>query len=247
MNTEKKTSPKLPAYIEHIYGNIYTNPQKCSFWDNRLWCRIKTFFQYSKLVDSVAKEIKPGQSILQMGLVFGDQIDATATAVGMRGQYDIIDINPYEITRFNDKYWKVYNCLQIFKQDATKMSTTAKYDIVVCFMLLSMLPDASKAKAINNALQLVKTGGKVVFVDWHNPVWYHPLRYVIRMYNRLRHPFVERLWDRDIATFVPANARLRFSWYKSTYFGRMYQKVVAVRKENSQNEKQSSKSFYAFK
>lgn len=67
------------------------------------------------------------------------------------------------------------------------------------------------------------------FIDYHNPERYHPLRYLVRMYNRLYHPFVEKLWDRDIDTF--AENRMDFVWRKSTYFGRMFQKVVATRKE----------------
>lgn len=52
------------------------------------------------------------------------------------------------------------------------------------------------------------------------------------MYNRLYHPFVERLWDRDIDTYVQPSVRTQFMWYKNTYFGRMFQKTVAVRKED---------------
>jgi hypothetical protein len=79
---------------------------------------------------------------------------------------------------------------------------------------------------------LVKKGGKVVFIDWHNPLFYHPLRYLVRMYNRLNHPFVERLWDRDISSYAETNLRSQFYWRKTTYFGRMFQKCVATRKDD---------------
>ena len=115
---------------------------------------------------------------------------------------------------------------------ASCLKLSGTYDAVVCFMLLSEVPSATKSKIINNALQMVKPGGKVIFVDWHNPLYYHPLRYVVRMYNRLYNPFVERLWDREIDTYVSAELKPEFIWRKSTYFGRMFQKLVAVRKEN---------------
>ena len=82
------------------------------------------------------------------------------------------------------------------------VTATHTYDAVICFMLLSQVPSASKRKIINNALRLVKKGGKVIFIDWHTPLFYHPLRYIVRMYNRLNHPFVERLWDRDISSYA---------------------------------------------
>ena len=50
------------------------------------------------------------------------------------------------------------------------------------------------------------------------------------MYNRLNHPFVERLWDRDISSYAETDLRSQFSWRKTTYFGRMFQKCVATRK-----------------
>lgn len=227
-------SPKnsLPAYIDFIYGHIYKDPVKMVSMDNDIRCSLKTFFQYKKLVNSVVKELKMNQSVLQLGVVFGSQIDETAMAVGAYGQYDVVDINQYQVSRINEKYWKVYQGLKVFKQDAANLKLSNNYDAVVCFMLLSEVPSLTKRKIVNNALKMVKPGGKVIFADWHNPLKYHPLRYIVRMYNRLYHPFVERLWDRDIDTYAEPELRGKFIWRKNTYFGRMFQKTIAVRKED---------------
>lgn len=244
MNTNIASRKDLPAYINVIYGDLYKNPRKCSAMDSVISCGFRTFFQYKKLVDSLTKEIKMNQSVLQMGLTFGNQIDEVAMAIGSYGQYDIMDVNPYEIDRVNEKYWKVYNCMNIFKQDATKIKPAPKYDVVICFMLLSMVPSAAKTKIVNNALQMVKKGGKAIFIDWHNPLYCHPLRYVTRMYNRLYHPFVEKLWDRDISTYATPELRAKFAWHKSTYFGRMFQKMVVINKNNRQIIEKSKKITY---
>ncbi len=222
----------LPAYISFIYGHIYNNAEKSMALDSMLSCNLRTLFQYKTLVNSAVREIKMNQSVLQLGIVAGNEIDEAAMAVGAYGQYDIIDVNPEQVKRATEKYWKVYQGMKIFKQDAAKIKLQPSYDVVLCFMLLSEVPSATKTKIINNALQMVKPGGKVVFVDWHNPLYYHPLRYLVRMYNRLYHPFVERLWDRDIETYVKPELKPQFIWRKSTYFGRMFQKLVAVKKEN---------------
>ncbi len=190
------------------------------------------------------REIKMNQSVLQLGVVAGNEIDEAAMAVGAYGQYDIIDVNSEQVKRATEKYWKVYQGMKIFKQDASKMKLHASYDVVLCFMLLSEVPSATKTKIINNALQMVKPGGKVVFVDWHKPLYYHPLRYVVRMHNRLHHPFVERLWDRDIETYVQAELKPQFIWRKSTYFGRMFQKLVAVKKEDLTETKTEEENFF---
>ena len=226
---EKKVS-KIPFYSSFVYGDIYNSLEASEALDTKFSARLRTFFQYDRLVASVLRHIKMNQNVLQMGLVFGNEIDQVAQTVGAYGQYDIIDVNPLQVSRNQEKYGAVYPCLHILEQDAAALKVQKQYDVVLCFLLLQELPIATKTKVINNALNAVRDGGCAIFVDYHNPLYAHPLRYIVRMYNRLRHPFAEKLWDRDIDTF--AKNKIDFVWHKSTYFGRMFQKVVAVRKND---------------
>ena len=224
----------LPAYSSLIYGDIYNNLQKSIARDSNWSANLRTFFQYNKLVNAVLNEIRMNQSLLQLGLVFGNLIDLVAQRIGAYGQYDILDINGLQISRCQEKYGSIYPAMKIFEQNAAKIDIKNQYDVVLCFMLLQELPPATKAKVINNALNAVKPGGFVIFVDYHKPNPWHPLRYFVRMYNRLRNPFVEKLWDRDIDTF--AKNKSQFLWRKSLYFGGMFQKVVATKKTSPIDE-----------
>ncbi len=172
--------------------------------------------------------VKINQNVLQLGLVFGSEIDQVAQRVGAYGRYDIFDINALQVSRNQEKYGSIYPGLTILQQDAAAFKVAEPYDTVICFMLLQELPPATKAKVVNNALAAVKPGGSVVFIDYHKPGYWHPLRYLVRMYNRLRHPFAEKLWDRGIETY--AKNRTDFIWRKSLYFGGMFQRLVATRK-----------------
>ena len=225
---ENNQTTEIPTYSRVVYGDLYNNLDKSMANDSLFSANLRTFFQYDKLVEASLLPVKINQSVLQMGLVFGNQIDAVARRVGAYGQYDILDINGLQVSRCQEKYGNIYPALKIFKQDATTIDIKEQYDTVICFMLLQELPPASKAKVINKALSAVKPGGSVVFIDWHQPLFWHPLRYVVRMYNRLRHPFAEKLWDRDIQTF--AKNKTAFTWRKSTYFGRMFQRLIVTRK-----------------
>ena len=227
-----KSQKKLPSYLDFIYGNLYKDHEKCKKHDSLWFCNLRTFFQYGNLVRALNKELKLNNKVIQLGITFGSQIEETALTIGPNSQYDIIDICNSEIERINKKYSRSFQNLNLYAQDARTVSSKQLYDAVICFMLLSQAPAASKRKLINNALKMAKVGGKVVFIDWHTPLYYHPLRYVVRMYNRLKHPFVERLWDRDINSYVDPETRSLFSWRKTTYFGRMFQKCVAIRKED---------------
>ncbi len=229
-NTSSTEKESLPAYSDFLYGDVYNNLERSTFMDTKLSANLRTFFQYNTLVSSLLKNIKKDQKILQMGLVFGNEMDLVAQAIGAYGQYDIIDINPLQISRNQEKYGDIYPAMKIFRQDAATFKSTIKYDVVICFMLLQELPPVTKGKVINNALEALKDGGSVVFIDYHRPVFWHPLRYFVRMYNRLKHPFVEKLWDKEIDTY--AKNKTKYSWLKSVFFGGMFQKVVATKKGN---------------
>ena len=86
----------------------------------------------------------------------------------------------------------------------------------------------SKTKVVDNALSLVKPKGKVVFIEYHDPGKWNPLRYFIRMFNRLYQPFAEKIWERDIASY--ATRKDGFMWRTVLYHRGMYQKVVATKK-----------------
>ena len=220
----------LPVYTKLVYGDIYNNLNILNKRDSMLSVNLRSFFQYSKLVDASLRDVKLNQKLLQLGIVFGNQIETTAGCIGAYGQYDVLDVNDLQISRCQEKYEKIYPCLRFFNKDATKIEVQQKYDIVLCFMLLQELPQISKAKVINNALNAVKPGGEVVFIDYHHPYHWHPLSYLVRMYNRIHNPFVEKLWDIDIASY--AKQKYDFVWRKSLYFGGMFQRLVAVRKVN---------------
>lgn len=231
MNINKNLQ-KLPPYLDFIYGHIYNNPDVCKKEDMLSACNIRYLFQYGTLVRALNKELKMNNNVIQLGISFGNQIEETAMNIGSLSQYDIADICQNELDRASKKYSKEFKGIRFYHQDVRDISSSQEYDIAICFMLLSQVPSASKRKIVNKALQLVKKGGKVVFIDWHTPLFYHPLRYLVRMYNRLKHPFVERLWDRDISSYAETEIRSRFSWRKTTYFGCMFQKCVATRKED---------------
>jgi hypothetical protein len=77
-------------------------------------------------------------------------------------------------------------------------------------------------------LDSVRPGGKVVFVDYHKPHWVHPLRLVSGVIFDTLEPYAKGLWRHEIVEF--AGNGERFDWRKETYFGGLYQKVVATRR-----------------
>ena len=93
----EKNASKIPAYSSFVYGDRYNSVTESEALDSRFSARLRTFFQYNKLVSSALRNIKMNQNVLQLGMVFGDEIDQVAQTVGAYGQFDVIDVNPFRL------------------------------------------------------------------------------------------------------------------------------------------------------
>ena len=91
------------------------------------------------------------------------------------------------------------------------------------------LPDDYKRGVATALLDSVRPGGKLVFIDYHKPHWAHPLKLITSLVFDTLEPYAKGLWREEIAAFAGNDAR--FSWRKETYFGGLFQKVVATRGE----------------
>lgn len=225
----EKANPnkRLPAYLKEIYGNFYNNTKLIS-WLDKPWLRaILSLGNNLKLIDAALKEVQQGDKVLQLGTTLGLQMEQTALRIGHYGQYDIAEVSNIQINRCKEKYGNLYTHMGYLHQNANE-PVRGNYDVILCYMLLHEVPLPEKAKIINAALESVREGGKVVIVDYHQPSYWHPLRYVVRMFNRLYQPFAEALWDREIQSFVKDKSA--YIWRRSLYFGGLYQKVVVDKK-----------------
>lgn len=223
---------KLPVNVKGIYDWLYNKKDVYDFFDNQLWVNCITLGFHKKLVDSVAKELRPGQQVLQFGGTFGLQIEEAAYEIGDSGELTLIDNNKKQLKRCEKKYDYLFTNIKYKLADVTEFQTDKKYDCVICYNLLHELPPLSKVQTVSNALKALKPGGKAVFVDYHNPVKWHPLRYFMRMFNRLYQPFAEKIWERSIDTYAQNVDVTDYTWTKSIYGLGMYQKVTATKRGN---------------
>jgi ubiquinone/menaquinone biosynthesis C-methylase UbiE len=93
---------------------------------------------------------------------------------------------------------------------------------------LHEIPDEEKQQAVKLFLSLVKPGGKVVFVDYHKPRWWHPLKLITSIVFDTLEPFAKGLWRHEIKDF--ADRPQEYHWRKERIFGDLFQKVVATRR-----------------
>jgi ubiquinone/menaquinone biosynthesis C-methylase UbiE len=179
----------------------------------------------ARLRRALISEITTGQRVLQVAHVYGRLIPEIARQVGSAGYLEVIDLVPLQATLCRQK-------LRDFPQTQVRIANAANpgeemYDVVSCFFLLHEIPDDLKHSVVNALLRRIKRGGKVVFVDYHRPAKWHPLRGLMRLLFKRLEPFAESLWQQQVADFATAPENYR--WEKQTFFGGLYQKTIAQR------------------
>lgn len=221
-------NPKIPSYQREFYSWLYESPRLTRWMDSQRWQDVITFGSSSRLIKSCAAEVSPRSEVLQMGATFGRQIEAIAERIGVYGRFDLIDVSLTQLRRCRNKYCYRYPFMRFINADAAE-PFKQQYDVILCYMLLHEVPVPTRRRIINNALNQIKPGGKVIFVDYNNSVIWHPLRFFIKLFNRLYQPFAEKMWNSEIRQYV--DNPNQYYWRKTTFFGKMYQRVVATKKE----------------
>lgn len=216
---------QIPEYLVKTYTWAYLKPASLLLLDNPVVLSLILWGNLPRLVEAACQEFAPGQRILQAANAYGPLSQELARVVGPTGALEVIDIAPLQVAHCARKLAEFPHA-QARRADATAPGG-GLYDGVCCFFLLHEVPDDYKCAVVDALLAAVPKGGKVVFVDYHRSTAWHPLRGVMHLVFRWLEPFAFGLIDREIEAF--ASDAAQFSWSKETFFGGLYQKVVATR------------------
>ena len=222
-----KIIPDVPAYLQDTYYWAYLNPRNVQLLDRELVVKVILWGQHRHLRQNAFAEILPGQTVLQPAHVYGDFCPALARHLGPEGRLDVIDVAPIQVTHGRRKL-EPFPWATIRHADAARPGNCI-YDAVCCYFLLHELPDDYKHAVVDNLLESVGPGGRAIFVDYHKPHWAHPLKPITSLVFDTLEPFAKGLWHNEIKRFA-RNAD-QFNWRKETYFGGLFQKVVAQRQK----------------
>ncbi|MAF94979.1 MAG: methyltransferase [Rhodospirillaceae bacterium] len=213
----------MPVYLSEVYSWAYLNPLNVRLLDRDSVVSAILWGNNARLRRAAFAEFGPGQRILQASYVYGGMIPGLARLVGPRGRLDVVDIAPVQVANCRRKLIP-YPWARVRQADA-RAPGGGPYDAVNCYFLLHEIPSAWKGAVVDALLASVKPGGKVVFVDYHEPKWWHPLKPLMSIVFDNLEPFAKGLWGHEISEY--ASAPDKFTWHKETCFGGLYQKVVA--------------------
>ncbi len=227
---ERPTAPRpaslnLPAYLVETYRWAYLSERWRRVLDRPLVVSAILWGNARRLMQSAVAEFAPGSDVLQTACVYGDFSELLAGQIGRTGSLEVIDVAPLQVENCRRKL-AAYPKARVRVADAA-VPTGSSYDGVCCFFLLHEVPEDYKRRIVDTVLASVRPGGRAVFVDYHRPRPLHPLRAVMSLVFRRLEPYAPSLWQREIASY--ARETDGFVWHKETFFGGLYQKVVAIR------------------
>ncbi len=217
----------VPDYLKDTYTWAYLSPWGVRLFDHPFVVRAILWGNYDRLKRAACEEIEPGWSVLQTACVYGDLSANLADRIGPSGSLDIVDVAPIQVQHCREKLAGRTNA-QVECADARDIAGRGPYDAVCCFFLLHEVPEDLKSAIVPAVIDRVKPGGRAVFVDYHRPGLWHPLRPLMRLVFALLEPFAVTLWRREIVSYLPARSDIEVR--KSTFFGGLYQKVVVTRR-----------------
>ncbi len=227
LGAETGAEDRVPNYLNDIYRWAYLNPLALAIFNHRPIVSAILWGNYGRLFRAVLEEVRPGDRTMQLAAVYGPFSADLMEALGPAGSLDLIEVAPIQVEMTRKKL-EAYKSARVLLCDAAN-PPQGPYDLVISFFLLHEVPEDFKARIVDAALSRLKPGGRAVFVDYHGPERWHPLRPVmVKVFDWLE-PFAKILWSREIDSYAGSGAP-DVVWRKRTYFGGLYQKLVAERR-----------------
>lgn len=216
----------IPAYLEQTYWWAYVHPRAVYFFEHQWLVNLILWGNSERLCDAALAELDAGATgrTLQVACVYGDFSMKLAQRVARGGTLDVVDILPIQLHNLRRKLPRTASVTLIQRDSSALGFPAATYDQAVLYFLLHEMPLDVRRETLREAVRVVKPGGKIVIVDYHNPDRLHPLRYLFRpLLDRLE-PFALDLWRHEIAQWLPVCIRPE-QIRKETYYGGLYQKL----------------------
>jgi SAM-dependent methyltransferase len=219
-----KRSAPIPTYLREVYAWAYLNPRSVRLLDHGVVASAILWGNYRRLADAALAEFGPGMRVLQPACAYGDVSPRLAGTLGPGGHLEMADVAPIQLRKVRPKL-APFPHARLEHRDAAD-TPRGRFDAVNCFFLIHEIPEAHRRRVVDALLDAVVPGGKVVFVDYHRPRGWHPLKPLMSLVFDTLEPFAKGLWTHEIRDM--ARSPDRFAWAKTTYFGGLYQKVTAT-------------------
>jgi ubiquinone/menaquinone biosynthesis C-methylase UbiE len=220
----------VPYYLEQTYWWAYVHPHAVQVFERDWLVSTILFGNYARLRDAALETL--GACVtghtLQIACVYGNLTVRLLERLDAGARLDVVDVLPIQLQNLARKLPHDPRVALLHGDSSRLPCADAHYDQVLLFFLLHEQPASVRRATLAEALRVVKPGGRVVIVDYHRPVRWHPMRPVMRLVFRRLEPYAIDLWREDLVAFLPT-ATPSVVLDHCTFFGGLYQRLVLTR------------------
>ena len=214
----------IPNYLEQTYWWAYVHPKAVYVFERQWLVNLILWGNFNRLrdaaLDMLGKDLD-GRT-LQIACVYGNLTAKLRERLAADGELHIVDILPVQLDNLTRKLPADSRVKLIHADSAHLPMETASYDRALLFFLLHEMPEDVRRKTIAEALRMLKPGGQLVIVDYHQPSKLNPLYWPMQGVLRTLEPYAMDLWRHPIDTWLPADVALA-DVQRQTAFGGLYQ------------------------
>ena len=219
----------VPRYLHDTYWWAYVHPKAVRFFERQWLVNLILWGNFAELRDAALAELGdelPGRT-LQVACVYGDFTPRLTERIPAGGSLDVVDVLPIQLANLRRKLAPGAS-VELIHRDASDLGfADHSYERVVLFFLLHEMPLDVRRSTLEEAVRVLKPGGRLVIVDYHRPGAWHPLRAVMKWILKNFEPYAMDLWAHEVAEWLPSVDAASIA--KETFYGGLYQKLV-VRK-----------------
>jgi len=220
----------VPRYLQDAYWWAYIHPRAVFLFEREWLINLILFGNYRRLREACLAELGDwiGGRTLQIACVYGNLTVRLRERLAGDARLDIVDILPIQLKNLSRKLPRDARVALLQGDSSALPCPDASYDQTLMFFLLHEQPDAVRRKTLSEAFRVTRPGGRIVIVDYHPPLRWHPLRPFLALVLGRLEPYALDLWRYPIAKYFPA-AGAAPDLLKATCFGGLYQIVVVTR------------------
>ena len=214
----------VPGYLAQTYWWAYVHPRAVKLFERQWLVNLILWGNFSRLRDAALDALGSRLSgrTLQVACVYGDLTNQLRARLTTGGSLDVVDVLRVQLDNLARKLPGDPRVGLIQGDSASLDIESATYDRVLLFFLLHEQPEEVRRRTLAEALRVVKPGGQVVIVDYHEPRALNPLYWPMVGILKTLEPFAMDLWRHEISEWLPRDVVLK----KQTSFGGLYQLVT---------------------
>lgn len=189
-----------PEYLAHYYWWAYLAPFGVWFFSHHFIINSVLLGQYRRILDALMRYLHtaPCGRMLQLTCAYGKLTPALA---GLTDELHLTDVASIQLKIAGTGLARQQRSALMARMNAESLAYAANsFDTVVIFFLLHELPPAARQRTLNEALRVLKPGGRLLIAEYGIDRNRHPLHRLAllrRIIERLE-PFLHDFQQDDL-------------------------------------------------